>query len=155
LEIGEVYLQRLVYFEDKQGGQGVARPEQALYGAMSQRESAIIEEAKALARGLGVTLNASGATSPEQSLMPKAKNKPWSLCRRPWTLMYVTANGNVLPCCIAPFVERDYPRIILGNAFEKPLAEIWNNPRYQAFRAALLSEEPEHCCEGCGVRWSL
>ena len=22
-------------------------------------------------------------------------------CRRPWTLMYVTANGNVLPCCIA------------------------------------------------------
>jgi radical SAM protein with 4Fe4S-binding SPASM domain len=155
LEINEVYLQRLVYFDDKQGGQGVARPDQALYGALGERESAIIREAEMLARELRVTLNASGATSPEQSLMPKAKDKPWSLCRRPWTLVYITANGNVLPCCIAPFVERDYPQIILGNAFEKSLAEIWNSQRYQAFRQALLSDEPEHCCEGCGVRWSL
>jgi radical SAM protein with 4Fe4S-binding SPASM domain len=122
---------------------------------LGERESAIIREAEMLARELRVTLNASGATSPEQSLMPKAKDKPWSLCRRPWTLVYITANGNVLPCCIAPFVERDYPQIILGNAFEKSLAEIWNSQRYQAFRQALLSDEPEHCCEGCGVRWSL
>ncbi|MBI3950204.1 MAG: SPASM domain-containing protein [Acidobacteria bacterium] len=155
LEIKEVYLQRLVYFDDKQGSQGVARPEQALYGAMGEKESALIREAEQLGKELGVTVTASGATTPEQSLLPRTKDKPWSLCRRPWTLMYITANGNVLPCCIAPFVERDYDRIILGNAFEKPLKEIFNSPRYQAFRRALLSDQPEHCCEGCGVRWSL
>jgi radical SAM protein with 4Fe4S-binding SPASM domain len=155
LEIKEVYLQRLVYFDDHQGGHGVARPEQALYGALGEKESAMIRDAEMLARDLAVTLYASGATTPEQSLMPRTKEKPWSLCRRPWTLMYITANGNVLPCCIAPFVERDYDRIILGNAFEKPLKEIFNSPRYQAFRRALLSDQPEHCCEGCGVRWSL
>jgi radical SAM protein with 4Fe4S-binding SPASM domain len=122
---------------------------------MGEKETAIIREAERLGKELGVSLLASGATMPEQSLMPRMKDKPWSLCRRPWTLMYITANGNVLPCCIAPFVERDYDRIILGNVFEKPLKEIFNSPRYQAFRRALLSDQPEHCCEGCGVRWSL
>lgn len=155
LDIKDVYLQRLVYFDDQQGGHGVARPEQALYGALGEQESAMIRDAEMLARDLGVTLYASGATTPEQSLIPRTTDKPWSHCRRPWTLMYITANGNVLPCCIAPFVERDYDRIILGNAFEKPLKEIFNSPRYQTFRRALLSDQPEHCCEGCGVRWSL
>jgi len=155
LEIKEVYLQRLVYFDDKQGGQGVARAEQAVYGALDEKESTLIQEAKRLGEELGVRLNASGATTPEQSLRPATQDKPWSLCRRPWTLMYITANGNVLPCCIAPFVERHYDHIILGNAFEKSLKEIFNSPRYQAFRAALLSDTPERCCEGCGVRWSL
>lgn len=155
LEIGEVYLQRLVYFDDKHGGQGVARPEQGLYGRLTDDEDRIVREAEQLAESLGVKLQASGATSPEQSLMPRAKEKPWSLCRRPWTLMYITSNGNVLPCCIAPFVERDYDQIILGNAFEQPLKEIWDSARYRKFRNALLSDRPEHCCEGCGVRWSL
>lgn len=155
LGINEVYLQRLVYFDDRQGGQSLAAVEQSLYDRLTDEEDQIIKAGEALGRGLGVTLRASGATTPEQSLMTRAKEKPWSLCRRPWTLMYITANGNVLPCCIAPFVERDYDRIVLGNAFKQPLAQIWNSLRYRAFRKALLSERPEHCCEGCGVRWSL
>jgi radical SAM protein with 4Fe4S-binding SPASM domain len=69
--------------------------------------------------------------------------------------MYITANGNVLPCCIAPFVDHDYSALVLGNAFETPLAEIFDGPRYQTFRRALLSDTPERCCQGCGVRWSL
>ena len=154
--IDEVYLQRLVYFDDRHQGQGVARAEQALFGALGEEDERHIARAEGLARELGVSLRASGATTPEESLVRDSGGEmPWSHCRRPWTLMYITANGNVLPCCISPFVERDYDALILGNAFEQPLSEIWNGERYRDFRARLLSDHPPHACEGCGVRWSL
>ena len=153
--VGEVYLQRLVFFDDHQQGQGLARPDQALFAAARTDEMRVIEEAHALASELGIIFNASGAASPEQSLMPKDDDQPWSLCRRPWTLMYITANGNVLPCCIAPFAERDYTSYVLGNAFERPLMDIWNDHLYKRFRSDLQSDEPPVACKNCGVRWSL
>ena len=153
--VSEVYLQRLVFFDDHQQGQGLARPDQALFASAREDELRVIEEAHALAMEVGITFNASGAASPEQSLMPKDDDQPWSLCRRPWTLMYITANGNVLPCCIAPFAERDYTSLILGNAFEQPLMDIWNDHLYKKFRSDLQSDEPPSACKNCGVRWSL
>src|SRR3954451_2755028 len=62
-EIGvkEVYLQRLVFFEND--AIGLARPDQALYEQMTREESAYLEEATALALELGVTFSASGAVS--------------------------------------------------------------------------------------------
>ena len=153
--VGEVYLQRLVFFDDHQRGQGLARPDQALFASARADEMQVIEEAHALASDLGIVFNASGAASPEQSLMPKDDDQPWSFCRRPWTLMYITANGNVLPCCIAPFAERDYTSYVLGNAFERPLMDIWNDHLYKKFRSDLQSDEPPSACKNCGVRWSL
>jgi MoaA/NifB/PqqE/SkfB family radical SAM enzyme len=155
MEVGEVYLQRLVYFEDAEGAGGLASPGQALFGRIDADEGDLVAEAQSLARELGVTFHASGAAPPEESLIPREGNQPWSLCRRPWSLMYITANGNVLPCCIAPFSERDYDSIVLGNAFERPLMEIWNDYLYQKFRTDLLSPAPAHACQNCGVRWSL
>ena len=69
--------------------------------------------------------------------------------------MYITANGSVFPCCIAPFSAENLPSITLGNAFDEPLVTIWNNEPYQHFRRALLSDEPHQCCRGCGAQWSL
>jgi radical SAM protein with 4Fe4S-binding SPASM domain len=155
LGVGEVYLQRLVFFDDERKGQGFARPDQALFGSLDEGEARLVAEAHALADELGVTFHASGAASPEQSLMPRDDDRPWSLCRRPWTLMYITANGNVLPCCIAPFAERDYDSLILGNVFERPLMEIWNDHLYRKFRDELQSDAPPTACANCGVRWSL
>src|SRR6516162_5308618 len=57
----EVYLQRLVYFP---GGQGLARPQSALFEQVDASEEAHIREAEALALSLGITFNASGATEP-------------------------------------------------------------------------------------------
>jgi radical SAM protein with 4Fe4S-binding SPASM domain len=153
--VREVYLQRLVFFDDTQQGQGLAKSGQGLFGLLNQDEAEAIAGAQELASDLDITFHASGAASPEQSVMPRDEDNPWSLCRRPWTLMYITANGNVLPCCIAPFAERDYDSIILGNAFERPLMDIWNDYLYQKFRTELLSAEPPHACKNCGVRWSL
>jgi MoaA/NifB/PqqE/SkfB family radical SAM enzyme len=150
LGIPEVYLQRLVYFSD---GQGLARAEQALLD--DGEDARLIRGAAALADELGIAFNASGATDPISSVKRAEEARPWSLCRRPWTLMYFTAHGRAIPCCIAPFSMRGYDGFTLGDATQRSLREIWNGERYQAFRGALLSDEPAPACAGCGLRWSL
>ena len=152
LGVPEVHLQRLVYFPE---GQGLARQTSSLFEQSNTKENAIIEEAQKLANSLGIYFNASGATEPETSLKKKTTDKPWSLCRRPWTLMYFTAHGRAIPCCIAPFSMRGYDSFTLGDATQQSLREIWNGQGYQDFRQALLSNRPPACCANCGLRWSL
>jgi radical SAM protein with 4Fe4S-binding SPASM domain len=89
------------------------------------------------------------------SLKRRDDGSPWSLCRRPWTVMYITANGRALPCCIAPFSQRGYENYTLGDASQDLLRDIWNAPAYASFRAGLLSTSPPTACAHCGLRWSL
>jgi MoaA/NifB/PqqE/SkfB family radical SAM enzyme len=133
----------------------LARPESALFEQVDTSEEAHIREAEVLAQSLGIAFNASGATEPGTSLRQQRDQQPWSLCRRPWTLMYFTAHGKALPCCIAPFSMRGYSSFTLGDATQESLREIWNGVRYQEFRRALLSEQPPPACARCGLRWSL
>jgi MoaA/NifB/PqqE/SkfB family radical SAM enzyme len=106
----------------------MARPDQALFERLSLAENEEIRAAEDLARTLGIRFNASGATEPGDSLARKTDASPWSLCRRPWTVMYFTANGRALPCCIAPFSQRGYENYTLGDATQATLREIWNGP---------------------------
>jgi MoaA/NifB/PqqE/SkfB family radical SAM enzyme len=155
-EIGvkEVYLQRLVFFTES--AIGMARPDQALFERLTQEEAAYLKEAEDLAHSLGLTFSASGAaTEPGLSLKGSGDGSPWSLCRRPWSLMYFTANGRALPCCIAPFSQHGYENYTLGHAGQQSLHDIWNGPAYREFRAALLSDKPPKSCANCGLRWSL
>jgi len=157
--VTEVHLQRLVFFTDK--AVGLARPDQALYEQLTAAEALHIDRAAALARTLGIQFSASGgATEPGVSLKRSAhgaagSGSPWSLCRRPWTVMYFTANGRALPCCIAPFSQRGYENYTLGDATQQSLREIWTGPAYADFRNALKSNTPPAACAGCGLRWSL
>jgi MoaA/NifB/PqqE/SkfB family radical SAM enzyme len=164
--IKEVHLQRLVFFNDD--AIGLARPDQALYERLSAEEATHIERATTLAKSLGVEFSASGgASEPGISLKRQDKREdkredkrqgdgsPWSLCRRPWTVMYFTANGRALPCCIAPFSQRGYENYTLGDATQQTLREIWTGPAYQNFRRALKSDQPLAACASCGLRWSL
>ncbi len=157
--IKEVHLQRLVFFKDD--AIGLARPDQALYEQLSGEEAVHIERATALAHTLGVTFSASGGASEPGVSLKRSDNgspesgSPWSLCRRPWTVMYFTANGRALPCCIAPFSQRGYENYTLGDATQQSLREIWTGPAYTSFRKALKSNTPAEACAGCGLRWSL
>src|SRR6516225_61662 len=150
--VAEIHLQRLVFTPE---GQGLARARSALFEKLEGAEPKLLEEAALLADELGVRFNASGATEPGTSLKRATEDQPWSLCRRPWTLMYFTAHGRAILCCIAPFSMRGYDGFTLGDATQQSLREIWNGPRYQDFRRALLSETPPAACASCGVRWSL
>jgi MoaA/NifB/PqqE/SkfB family radical SAM enzyme len=123
---------------------------------MNSEESVFIAEAAALAESLGITFSASGAASePGMSLKRHDDGSPWSMCRRPWSVMYFTANGRALPCCIAPFSQRGYDNYTLGDATQQSLRDIWNGVAYTDFREALLSDKPPTACASCGLRWSL
>jgi len=150
--VREVYLQRLVFDE---AGYGKARPESSLFERVREREAAAIDEAQRIAADLDIRLDASGATEPGLSLQRQTQSQPWSTCRRPWSLMYFTARGRALPCCIAPFSARGYETYTLGDATQQTLREIWNGAAYQDFRSALLGDTPPKPCQNCGLRWSL
>ncbi|HEY1362640.1 MAG TPA: radical SAM protein [Xanthobacteraceae bacterium] len=152
--VKEIHLQRLVFFEEN--AIGLARPDQALFERITAEEALHLRAATELARSRGISFSASGAASePGMSLERRDDGSPWSLCRRPWTVMYFTANGRALPCCIAPFSKRGYESYTLGDATQQSLREIWNGPAYRSFREALLSDRPPGTCANCGLRWSL
>jgi len=152
LDVPEVHLQRMVFFPD---GQGLSRADQSLFERVDAEEERFVREAEARAKEHGILFDASGATEPGTSLKRADDQRPWSLCTRPWTLMYFTAHGRALPCCIAPFSMRGYDAFTLGNATQQSLRDIWNGEKYHAFRAGLLSDQPPPACANCGLRWSL
>ena len=124
--VPEVYVQRLVFFE-----QGLAAGEQSLYRRLRDEEEALLAAATERAAALGILFRASGLGTPQESLAGgPGGERPWAGCHRPWTTTYITANGNVLPCCISPFSTRDYAALVLGNVWETPFAEIWGGARY-------------------------
>jgi MoaA/NifB/PqqE/SkfB family radical SAM enzyme len=153
--VTEVYLQRLVFFDEPMNEKSLARAESALFEHTTEREEALIREAEEVAKSLGVMFSASGAVDPGESIRMARSDAPWSLCRRPWSLMYITANGRVLPCCIAPFSMKGYGAFTLGDATQSSLRDIWNGAEYQGFRDGLLTSAPPPACTNCGLRWSL
>ena len=155
--VPEVYVQRMVYYLDEANPSDLMERQHALFDDFNQTVDCTIAIAETVARELDITLCASGATDPRHSLQAARQpdSQPWKACLRPWTTAYVTANGNCLPCCISPFATTDYESLKMGNLFERPFVEIWNDARYRAWRAKLLSEKPPVTCQGCGVHWSL
>ncbi len=152
VEVREVYLQRLVF---DNAGRGLARPDSSLFERLRDEQEVALATARELAETIGIRLDASGATEPGLSLKQQGGAQPWSACRRPWSLMYFTAHGRALPCCIAPFSARGYAGYTLGDATQQSLREIWNGPAYQDLRRSLLSDAPWKPCQNCGLRWSL
>jgi radical SAM protein with 4Fe4S-binding SPASM domain len=140
-----VVLQRLVYFDA-----GMAVEQQSLMG---RDLSELMAGWRRAAEQAGVELLGTGGLTPADSLRPVDSARPWSGCTRPWRSTYVTANGNVLPCCFAPFTTTNYAGVVLGNVHERPMSEIWNGSEYEAFRRAHASDDPPECCRGCGTRW--
>ena len=152
--IKEVYLQRLVYLQDNEG-YGIATRWNTLMESDAEFRE-IVNQSQGLAKRYDIQFNASGLGTPLESVRADAGNpSAWKRCYRPKTLMYITANGNVLPCCISPFSTSDYTSIILGNVFKSSIKKIWQGSKYKMFRKAHQTDIPPKCCQGCGILWSL
>jgi radical SAM protein with 4Fe4S-binding SPASM domain len=69
-------------------------------------------------------------------------------CTMAWDHTVVNVDGSVTPCC---YLRPDMgERVVMGNVFEQPFAEIWRGPRYRAFRAAMLAgREGMPVCDRC------
>jgi MoaA/NifB/PqqE/SkfB family radical SAM enzyme len=151
--IREVHLQRLVYFEE-----GLASSQQSLFRRASTEELEIVRRGEQMCRERGITFSAAGMVTPMESITRDFGTRPWSGCRRPYTLTYITSSGNVLSCCFAPFGHRSAREYreerVLGNVFQQPIEEIWHGERYEAFRHAFESDHPARHCSQCGLNWS-
>ncbi|MGO8950789.1 MAG: SPASM domain-containing protein [Ktedonobacterales bacterium] len=152
--VPEVYVQRFIFF-----GKGLATEDQTLYHAMREQEQAALHAAELRCQELGIAFTATGATEPVTYLgrvpAPEGQAQLWKGCRRPYSLAYITAHGNVYSCCFAPFTPGPLSKKWLGNVFQTPFERIWNGDRYQEFRAAFESDTPWPQCAECGAKWSL
>ena len=151
--IKEVYMQRLVYFEA-----ALAASKQSLFRRAAPQELELVQKCERMCKERGITFSASGSATPMESLIRDFGARPWSGCRRPYTLTYITSSGNVLSCCFAPFGHRSAREYreerVLGNIFQEPIMAIWQGERYQAFRTAFESASPARHCSQCGLNWS-
>jgi MoaA/NifB/PqqE/SkfB family radical SAM enzyme len=105
----------------------------------------------------GIGFAASGGNDPRESLHGDEATaaRPWMSCNRPWYLAYVTAHGDMLPCCFAPFITTDLAPVTLGNVLRDSLASVWNGAAYQEFRRRFQTDTPASICAGCGSKWSV
>jgi MoaA/NifB/PqqE/SkfB family radical SAM enzyme len=151
--IREVHLQRLVYFEV-----GLAHSKQALFHRSTREELELVHRCEQICQERGISFSAAGSVTPMESLIRDFGNRPWSGCQRPYTLTYITASGNVLSCCFAPFGHKSAKEYreerVLGNIFQEPIEAIWRGERYEAFRRAFESDHPARHCSQCGLNWS-
>lgn len=149
--VQEVYLQRMTFW-----GEGLAVEGQSIYRSAFEEAEDIIAQAEQAAARLGVSFQGAGAVSPRESLVDRPpEEEPWRGCSRPLRLAYVTAQGNALPCCIAPFTDAPYESIKLGNYLEQGVEAVWNGQKYAQFREQLYSSDPPASCRNCGIAWSL
>ena len=113
---------------------------EALWQAPDPAADAAFAEARAVAAELGVTLRL-----PELETSAPALGAPG--CDWPWRSAYVRYDGRVQPCCMLMGGDR----AILGDLHESSFAEIWRSEAYEAFRAALMTDNPPDVCRGCSM----
>lgn len=64
-----------------------------------------------------------------------------STCRKPWSSLFIEPDGEVRPCC--------YLSPILGNAYERDFADIWNGQEAQKLRVQMANKHPPELCKNC------
>jgi radical SAM protein with 4Fe4S-binding SPASM domain len=74
-----------------------------------------------------------------------------AICRRIWTMSNIFSNGDVVPCCY------DYDsEMKVGNIFETPFTQIWNNSAYRQLRKKIYHEmQTISKCNHCGINFKL
>jgi radical SAM protein with 4Fe4S-binding SPASM domain len=77
--------------------------------------------------------------------LKRMRKAPFVVCSRPWDMMTITWNGEVVPCCY------DYDnKYVVGNANSNTLNEIWRSERMVALRREFISNTVTNSlCRSC------
>lgn len=110
-----------------------------LRAADEARAHGVFETARALAQARGVALHLPrlGAAAD-----PKPRGCSW-----PWDGLYLTARGEMLPCCMVGTPDR----ASFGSVGDGPIGRVWNGEAAQSFRRALADGEPPRVCASCAL----
>lgn len=103
----------------------------------------VFDEARREARTLGLQLHL-------PRLQPQAQPAP---CRWPWEQMYVTAAGEMLPCCMVGTADRARFGRVFGDDAAVPAdpQRPWEGEAAQRFRTQLAGSSPPAVCRGCAL----
>lgn len=124
---------------------------------------AVFAQARAQAAALRFTLHLPRLTAPTPT--PDAATGPPPRCNWPSEQLYLTATGEMLPCCMVATADRATLGNVLNGAPRqapadpadpaepaKPdVAGVWAGARAQAFRTALASGTPPAVCQSCAL----
>ena len=66
-----------------------------------------------------------------------------TFCMLPWTHLHALPNGNVLPCCVAPYKEA------FGHLSTLSLKDIWNSDKMKELRLNMINGERSKSCQRC------
>lgn len=66
-------------------------------------------------------------------------------CAMPWVHFHVVQNGNVTPCCQAPWGDEAK----LGNINENSIQDIWKGKPFEEFRKQMLKGKSHSACSRC------
>ena len=108
-----------------------------------------VRDAKALARAANVNCFIPSFT-PSRPRLDCAQHGRTNPC--------VDSNGDVYPCCVLEALgnERGSRVKAMGNIRYDTLQQIWNSPRYEAFRKAFYAGEvPDQYCTECPCYYNL
>jgi MoaA/NifB/PqqE/SkfB family radical SAM enzyme len=104
-----------------------------------QRAPAVFATAAALADELGVRLHLPRS--------PAERPAEGGRCSWPWDGIYLTADGQMLPCCMVGTPDRASFGAVAGTSIEA----VWNGARAQSFRAELAGDSPPAICASCAL----
>jgi radical SAM protein with 4Fe4S-binding SPASM domain len=110
-----------------------------------RRALAVFEVARDHARALGFALHLPRL---EEGAGAARAGSPG--CTWPWDQLYVTAAGELLPCCMVASADR----ASFGNVFdaaEVRLQDAWSGASARAFRAALAGDQAPAVCRSCAL----
>lgn len=101
----------------------------------SKEDLMILKNAQQKARELNVELSISQGNNLSK------KNK----CKWPYRSAFISANGDVVPCCVLS----DSDTIKMGNIFEEPFKNIWNSKASREFRERIKRHDLYDFCKNC------
>lgn len=120
----------------------VVRAEELAPPALHEAE-AVFAEAETLAKALGLQLHLPRLSAPGEP-PPEGRGCDW-----PSRQLYLTAAGEMLPCCMVATADRaSFGRV--GDA-GGALASLWRGEAAQAFRQALAGSQPPEVCRSCAL----
>jgi len=82
-------------------------------------------------------------TPDKLALIPDRANYKNSVCSMPFTMCYIRGNGDIYPCGRIEYGP------LVGNVHQDSIYRVWNSPKMQDFRGAMLSLQYEPGCREC------
>ncbi|HJV62762.1 MAG TPA: radical SAM/SPASM domain-containing protein [Albitalea sp.] len=113
------------------------------------RAHEVFTQARRLARELGMQLHLPRLQPRDGGSLPAPDDAP--RCRWPWEQLYVTAAGELLPCCMVATADRaSFGKVFDGDPGDGLLRR-WHGAPAREFREALAGSEPPAVCRGCAL----